>query len=91
MSRKKATVMPFKIKNKFEESVKIFDSKGADPRLSEFDTKPLFGGLSIYFPKNNNGIHQAPKGNIPKFFQTNIEWIKSQKVDFSTMEASSLI
>ena len=90
MSRKITTVISFKIENKFEESVKIFDSKAADRRLSEFDIKTLFGGLSKDFLKNI-GIHQAVEGNIQKFFQTNIEWIKSHKVDFSTMEESSLI
>ena len=84
-------MISFKIENKLEQSVKIFDCRGANPRLSEFDIKPLFGGLSLDFPKNNNGIHQSPEGNIQKFFQTNIEWIKSHKVDFSTMEESSLI
>ena len=36
-------------------------------------------------------IHQAPEGNIQKFVQENSEWIKSYKVDFSSMEESSWI
>ena len=39
----------------------------------------------------NNFIHQAKEGNIQKFVQANSEWIKSHKVDFSSMEESSWI
>ena len=34
---------------------------------------------------------RAPEGNIQKFVQANSEWIKSHKVDFSSMEESSWI
>ena len=37
MSRKITTVISFKIESSFEEWVKIFDSKEADLRHSEFD------------------------------------------------------
>ena len=37
MSRKITTVISFKIESIFEEWVKIFDSKEADLRHSEFD------------------------------------------------------
>ena len=89
MSRNINTVISFKIESTFEEWVKIFDSKKADQRHSEFDIEPLFRGFSIDDPKKVISIHQAPKGNIQKFVQTNSEWIKSHKVDFSTMEESS--
>ena len=46
MSRKITTVISFKIESTFEEWVKIFDSKEADLRHSEFDIKPLFRGFS---------------------------------------------
>ena len=36
-------------------------------------------------------INQAAEGNIQKFVQANSEWIKSEKVDFSTMDESSWI
>ena len=45
MSRKITTVISFKIESKFEEWVKIFDSKEADLRNYEFDFKPLFREL----------------------------------------------
>ena len=66
-------------------SLKIFDSKEADLRHSEFDIKPLFRGFSKDDPKKVICIHQAPEGNIQKFVQANSEWIKSHKVDFSSM------
>ena len=46
MSRKITTLISFKIESKFEEWVKIFDSKEADLRHSEFEIKPLFRGFS---------------------------------------------
>ena len=36
-------------------------------------------------------INPAPDGNIQKLVQENSEWIKSHKVDFSSMEESSWI
>ena len=51
MSRKITTVISFKIEITFEEWVKIFDSKEADLRHSEFDIKPLFRGFSKDDPK----------------------------------------
>ena len=91
MSRKIPTVISFKIESTFEEWVKIFDSKEADLRHSEFDIKPLFRGFSKDDPKKVICIHQAPEGNIQKFVQANSDWIKSHKVDFSSMEESSWI
>ena len=91
MSRKITTVLSFKIESKFEEWVKIFDSKEADLRHSEFDIKPLFRGFSKDDPKKVICVHQAPEGNIQRFVQANSEWIKSHKVDFSSMEESSWI
>ena len=45
MSRRITNVISFKIESTFEEWVKIFDSKEADLRHSEFDIKPLFRGF----------------------------------------------
>ena len=42
MFKKITTVISFKIESTFEEWVKIFDSKEADLRYSEFYIKPLF-------------------------------------------------
>ena len=92
MSRKIKTVISFKIENTFEKWVKIFDSKEADLRHSEFDIKPLLRGFSKEDdPKKFICIHWAPEGNIQKFVQANSEWIKSHKVDFSSKEESSWI
>ena len=92
MSKKITTVISFKIESKFEEWVKIFDSKEADLRHPEFDINPLFRGFfSKDDPKKVICINQAPAGNIQKFVQANSEWIKNHKVDFSSMEESSWI
>ena len=91
MSRKITTVISFKIESTFEEWVKIFDSKEADLRHSEFDIKPLFRGFSKDDIKKVKFINNAPGGNIEKFVKANSEWIKSHKVDFSSMEESSWI
>ena len=91
MSRKIKKVISFRIKSIFEEWVKFFDSKEADLRYSELYIKPLFRGFSKDDPKKAIRIHQASKGNMQKFVQANSEWIKSHKVDFSSMEESSWI
>ncbi len=91
MSREIRTVISFKIESAFEEWVKIFDSKEADLRYSEFDIKPLFREFSKDDPKKFICIHQAPEGNIQKFVQANSEYIKSHKVDFSIMKELSWI
>ena len=91
MSRKITTVISFKIESRFEEWVKIFDSNEANLRQPELDIKPLFRGFSKDDPRKVICIHQASVGNMQKFFQANSEWIKSHKVDFSSMEESSWI
>ena len=91
MFRKIKTVISIKIESKFEEWVKIFDSKEADLRQFEFDIKPFFRVLSKDDPKKVICINQAQEGNIQKFFQANSEWIEIHKVDFCTMEESTWI
>ena len=91
MSRKITIVISFEIESTFEESVKIFDSKEAYLRNSEFDIKPIFKGFSKDDPKKVICINQAQEGNIQKLVQANIEWIKSQKEYFLTKEDSTLI
>ena len=85
------TVISFEIESKFEEWKKIFDSKKADLRHSEFDIKPLFAGFRKDVPKKVIFIHKSPRGNIQNFIQANSELIKSLKVYFSIMEKSSSI
>ena len=89
MSRKITTVISFKIKSAFEEWVKIFDSKEVDLGHSEFGIKPLFRRLSKDDPQKLICIQKTLGENIQNFLQSNIEWIKSQIVDFLTMEEFS--
>ena len=91
MSRKITTVISFDIETKSEEWIKIFDCKEADLGHSEFDIKPLFRGFSKDYPEKVTCILKAPKGYIKKFVPANSEWIKSHKVNFSTMEELSWI
>ena len=91
MSREITTIISFKIESTFEEWVKIFDSKEADLRHSEFDINLLFRGFRKDDPKKVICINKAHEGNIQKFVQANIEWIKSHKVELSSMEESSWI
>ena len=91
MSIKIKTVISFKIEGSIDKWLKIFDSKEVDLRHSEFDIKPLFRGFSKDDPKKVMCIHHASEDNIQNFVQENIEWIKSYKVDFLTMEESSWI
>ncbi len=69
MYTKITTVISLKIKSTFEECLKIFDSKEADLRHSEFDIKPLFIGFSKDDPKKVICINQSLEGNIQKFFK----------------------
>lgn len=80
------TLISFIIEITFQQWVKIFDSKEADIRHSEFDIKLLFRGFSEDDPNKLMRIYQAPEGNIQKFVQANSECIKSHKVDFSSMK-----
>jgi len=66
MSRKITTVISFKIESKFEEWVKIFDSKEADIRHSEFDIKQLFRGFSKDDPKKVICITSGSRGKYSK-------------------------
>ena len=52
MSKRIKTVISFKIEIKFEEWVKIFDSKEVDLKHSEFEIKLFFRGLSKDEPKS---------------------------------------
>ena len=91
VTRKITAVISFKIESTLEEWVNIFDSKESDLRHSEFDIKLLFRGFSKDDPKKFFCIDHLQEGNIQKFLQANSEWIKSHKVDSSTMEESSWI
>ena len=81
MSRKIINVISFKIECEFVEWVKIFDSKQADLRNSEFCINPLFRGFIKDDPNKVICMHPATEVNIQKFFHANIERTKSHKVD----------
>ena len=84
MNPKLTIVISCKIESTLKEWVKIFDH-------SAFDIKTLFRGFSKDEPEIFIFINQAPERNIKKNFQANSEWIKRNKVDFSTMAESSWI
>ena len=86
MSKKITTVISFNIETKLDEWEKVFDSKEADLRHSGFNIKPLFRGFGKVDPKKVICINQPPEVNIQKFVQSKSKWIKSHKVNFSTME-----
>ena len=89
MSLSITSVFTFQIESTFEEWAAIFDSAEADKRHSQFDIKPLFRGISKEDSKKVIVIHQAPEGNIQKFFEANGDWMATHRVDLSTMRESS--
>ena len=88
MSRTITTVISLKVESSFNEWANKFGSKEADRRHSEFDIKPLSRGFSKDDLQTVIYIYQAIERNIQKFAQSNSEWIKSHKVDLSTMQES---
>ena len=88
MGRKLTTVFTFKINSTFAKWLEFFDSKEAFERLSEFDIKPLYRGQSKKDPQKVIVIHQAPEGNMQKFFETYGAWIATHGVNVSTIEVS---
>jgi len=91
MSRTITKLISCKLKGTFEKWVKIFDSKEAEIKYFKFDIKPLFRGFSKDGSKKVIYMHQATEVNIQKLVQSNSEWIKSHKNEFSTMEESAWI
>ena len=91
MGRKLTTVFTFKINSNFDQWLEIFDSKEAFERLSEFDIKPLYRGQSKQDPVKFIVIHQAPEGNMQKFFEIHGSWIATHGVNISTIEVSDWI
>ena len=91
MGRKLTTVFTFKINSNFDQWLEFFDSKESGERLSEFDIKPLFRGQSKQDPQKVIVIHQAPEGNMQKFFEIYGSWIATHGVNISTIEVSDWI
>ena len=88
MTIKATTVFTFWIKTTFNEWKALFDSEDSYKRLSEFDIKPLFRGQSNKDPQQVIVIHQAPEGNIQKFFEKHGSWIATHGVKVSTIKVS---
>ena len=86
MFRTRTTSMSFKKDDIFEELVEIIDSKEVDIKHYGFYIKPFFRKLSKYDPKKIINELQSLEVNIQKFVKRNSDWIKSHKVDFSSME-----
>ena len=91
MSCSITSVFTFKIESTFDEWAAIFDSAEAEKRHSEFLIKPLFRGVSKEDPQKVIVIHQAPEGNMQKFFETHGSWIATHGVNISTIEVSDWI
>ena len=91
MSCSVTSVFTFKIESTFDEWSAIFDSAEADKRHSEFEIKPLFRGVSKEDPQKVIVIHQAPEGNMQKFFEIHGSWIATHGVNISTIEVSDWI
>ncbi len=91
MGRKLTTVFTFAIHSTFDQWLEFFDSKEAFERLSEFDIKPLYRGQSKQDPQKVIVIHQAPEGNMQKFFEIHGSWIATHGVNISTIEVSDWI
>ena len=91
MSCSVTSIFTFKIESTFEEWAAIFDSAEADKRHSEFLIKPLFRGVSKKDPQKVIVIHQAPEGNMQKFFEIHGSWIATHGVNISTIEVSDWI
>ena len=82
------TVFTFTIEKTYDQWVAFFDSEDSNKKLSEFDINPVFRGKSLSNPKKVIVIHQAPEGNIQKFFEKYGSWIATHGVKISTIEVS---
>ena len=91
MEIKLTTVFTFEIKSTFDQWLEFFDSKESIERLSEFNIKPLYRGQSKHDPQKVIVIHQAPEGNMQKFFESYGSWIATHGVNISTIEVSDWI
>ena len=91
MGIKLTTVFTFKIKSTFDQWLEFFDSEESFERLSEFDIKPHYRGQSKQDPQKVIVIHQAPEGNMQKFFEIHVSWIATHGVNISTIEVSDWI
>ena len=85
------TVFTFNIDISFDEWLAFFDSEDSNKRLSEFNIEPLYRGQSKKDPQKVIVIHQAPEGNMQKFFGKNGSWIATHGIKVSTIEVSDWV
>ena len=85
------TVFTFKISNKFEEWVKIFDSKEIDEFHKRFGILPIYRGKSISNPQEVIVIHQADAGVVKHVFSdpATIKNIENSGHIYSTTKITS--
>ena len=91
MTKHITTIFTFKIDSTFDKWLEFFDSEDSFKRLSEFNIKPLFRGQCKEDPKKVIVIHQAPEGNMQKFFEAHGSWIATHGVNISTIKVSDWI
>ena len=85
------TVFKFNISNKFEEWVKIFDSKETQDFHKSTGISPLYRGRSITDPQEVIVIHQAEEGIVKHVFSDpeTIKNIEKSGHIYSTTKTSS--
>ena len=85
------TVFTFKISNKFEEWVKIFDSKEINDFHENHGITPIFRGKSIINPNEVIVIHQAEEGVVKHVFSDpeTIKNIENSGHIYSTTKTTS--
>ena len=88
MSLNSLTVFTFTISNTFEEWSTFFDSKDSIQKLKEFNIKPIFRGKNKEDSQKVIVIHQAPDGNLQKFFEKYGSWIATHGINVSSIEVS---
>jgi len=76
LSRQITKIISFKVESTFQEWVKIFDSKEADLKYTEFKIQPLFRGCNIDDPKKVICIYHSIEGIFKSLFIQILNLIK---------------
>ena len=87
------TVFTFKISNKFEEWVKIFDSEEIEEFHKNVGIKPIYRGKSITDPQEVIVVHQAAEGVVKHVFSDpeTIKNIENSGHIYSTTKTTSWV
>ena len=85
MFRTRTTSISLKKEELSEELLGIFDTRELNIPHSEFDIKPLLRTFSKYYTKKIIIDGKGSAVNFKKLVKRNSDWIKSHKVDFSSM------